>query len=160
MASVDERRVLARIARLDAHHFVPAVRDRREMRINGAPHAFDHIGQRVGEILVLAAPETVALHHDAAAEHAVAIVETGERFAFVARQESRRGGAAIAVQLRFEIGPVERADAFFDVGCRRAFEHFHVISPDRRELICSVRRARTSRTPGLALQFSAPSRFR
>src|ERR1700761_2377127 len=115
MAALDERRVLARIPRLDTHYLIPAIGDRREMRVDRAPRAFERFGQRIREVLVLAAPEAVALHHDAAAKDAVAIVQRGQRLAFVARKERGRRGAAVAVELRFEIGPVERVDAFADV---------------------------------------------
>ena len=63
----------------------------RELRIErGAQVARSAVRQRIGEVLVFAAAETVARHHDATAEVRVVGIERGERAAFVGREKPSR----------------------------------------------------------------------
>src|SRR5262245_39261166 len=71
MAPLKKCCMLIRIAHVDAQSLVPAVRDAGQRWIQRAAQGGDHCGKRIGEIFVLAAPEAVARHHDAAAEPAL-----------------------------------------------------------------------------------------
>ena len=71
--------VVGGIAHGDPHRLVPAVGNLRERRVERGSQGGDDLGQRVGEILVLAAAEAVPRHDDAAAEGRLGAVEVAER---------------------------------------------------------------------------------
>src|SRR5262245_7643628 len=71
MAAAEERLVRVREARRDLHRLMPAIGDRRQPRVERGAQVRDDRRQGIAEILVLAAPETVARHDDAAAEAAL-----------------------------------------------------------------------------------------
>ncbi len=73
-------------------------------------------GQRIGEILVLAAAEAVPRHDHPAAERRVVRIERGERLAFVRRQQRTNHGAAMGVEITRDQTPVECAHALGDGG--------------------------------------------
>ena len=88
---------------------VPAVGDRGERRIERRAQLGDELRQRIGEVLVLAAPEAVAGHHDAAAEQRVVGVARGERGArSSAVSSAAHHGAAMRVELLAKARPIER----------------------------------------------------
>jgi hypothetical protein len=61
-------RMLIRIAHVDAQSLVPAICDASQRRIQRMAQVGDHCGKRIGEVFVLAAPEAVARHYNAAAK--------------------------------------------------------------------------------------------
>ena len=67
----------------------------------------DRCRQRIGEIFVFAAPETVARHHDLAAEVLLAIIERGERFTFACAQYARQQRTAEATQFIANSRPID-----------------------------------------------------
>ena len=110
MASRAERFVVGGVADRDAHRLIPAVGDRRKPRIEAAAKRADELGQRVGEIFVLAAAEAVLRHHDAGAEAGVVLVEGRNRAAGLRREQPRRDRRAERVEVGFERRPVQRVD--------------------------------------------------
>src|SRR5665213_1068291 len=78
MATPEEGIVTLGIADIDAHRLVPAIGDLAQPPIQRRPQFRDQGRQRIGKILVLAAPETVSSHHDPAAKLAVVGIERGE----------------------------------------------------------------------------------
>src|SRR5690349_24921708 len=59
MASIEKCRMDLGIAHVDAHRFVPAVRDAGEPCVESAAQRRDDLRERIGKILVLAAAEAV-----------------------------------------------------------------------------------------------------
>ena len=68
VATVQKGLVSVWKADVDGHHLVPAIGDRREGRVEGLPQFADQRRQRVGEVAILAAAETMACHDDPAPE--------------------------------------------------------------------------------------------
>src|SRR5580698_561146 len=71
MASLNEVSVSFGIAHVDVHRRIPAVRHRRETRIQRSTKLLNYLWQRIAEILVLAASEAMSSHNNAAAKEAV-----------------------------------------------------------------------------------------
>ena len=103
MAAVEKFGVLGRIAHVDLHRLVPAVGDLGKRRIERGAQRCHDVGQRIGEVLVLAAPEAVPAHDDAAAEDAVGSVARGERGAVVGRKLAADDRAAVRVEFLAEL---------------------------------------------------------
>src|ERR1700751_1031319 len=92
-----------------------------EMRINAGSERRDDFRQRIAKVFVISDPETVALHHDLAAEPACLGVHCHEREAFLSQKNRRRyriTALGQGVPRRF---PVERGDAFLDGLSRQCF---------------------------------------
>src|SRR5665213_1893778 len=83
MAARQERFVAGGIIDLDPHGLVPAIGHAVQPGIERRPQFRDQIRQRIGKILVFAAPKAVASHHHAAAEPAVVGIGCRERAAFI-----------------------------------------------------------------------------
>jgi len=77
MATLNEFHMLLWIAHLDAHCAVPTVGNRYEIGVDNRLEARNDIGQRVAEVFILSAPETMSSHYDAAAEDLVVGVQPG-----------------------------------------------------------------------------------
>lgn len=71
MAALNEFSVSFGIAHVDVHCRIPAVGYRREMRIQRSTKFLNDLWQRIAEIFVLAAPEAMPSHDNAAAKEAV-----------------------------------------------------------------------------------------
>src|SRR5579871_4073682 len=71
MAAIEKIDVSRGKPGLFTQSFAPAVGDRSKRRVEGGAQGANDIGQRIGEILVFAAPEAVPSHVDMAAESAV-----------------------------------------------------------------------------------------
>ncbi len=99
------------IADIDSHGFVPAIGHAAKLRIQRRPQFRDQVLKRIGKIFVLAAPETVACHHDPAAEMPVVRIERRKRAALISRQQSLQHGAALRIELAGRLRPVDRIDA-------------------------------------------------
>ncbi|MNR08176.1 hypothetical protein D3C85_1243210 [compost metagenome] len=106
VAPGQEGRVVLGISDRDAHLLVPAVGDRRQTGIQRAAQVLQQVGQRVAEILVLAAAKAMPGHHDTAAVAAVGHVGVGQIRALAGGQQAREDGAAVRVQRGGRVGPV------------------------------------------------------
>src|SRR5260221_12090639 len=82
MAATEKSRMIARIANLDPHDLIPAVRDERKLRVERGAQRRDDLRKGIGKILVLAAPDPVARHHDPAAKSVLRCIERRQRLAF------------------------------------------------------------------------------
>ena len=82
VAAFQERLVAIGIADVDPHRLVPAIGDGAEPRVERGPQLRDQVGQRIGEILVLAAAEAVTRPSRSAAEVLVIRIEPSQRGAF------------------------------------------------------------------------------
>src|SRR6202171_1558020 len=111
MAPLQERFVALGIADIDAHGLVPVIGDVTKLRIQRRPQFSDHSGKRIAKIFVLAAPETVASHHDPAAEKLIVRIERCKRAALISRQQSLQDSAALRIELASRLLPVDGIDA-------------------------------------------------
>ena len=82
VAAFEPGRVLGRVAGIDAECLVPPVGHRGERRVEQGAKRRHRVGERVGEVPVLAAAEAVAGHDHPAPEELLAVVERGEVPAF------------------------------------------------------------------------------
>src|SRR3546814_18247386 len=94
--------MFGRKADIHPHARVPAVRDRREPRIEHPAQRLDQRRQRIGEIAIFAAPEAVPRHMDMAAPARGRIIERGKA---VARAEERRVGTEWGSTCRYRWSP-------------------------------------------------------
>ena len=92
----------------------PIIGDRGEPRIEMFAETGDERGERIGEILILAAPEAVALHVDPAPEMSGLGVEGPEGGAVGFVEERRQKGVSALRESGFDLGPVEIREALVD----------------------------------------------
>jgi hypothetical protein len=90
-----------------------------QRRVERTADGCDDIGQRMSEVLVLAAPEAVARHHHPAAEPLACRIEPGERAAFVRREQRGHDGIALRVEAGGQDLPIQRLDPCRDPWGRR-----------------------------------------
>ena len=102
--------MLAGIAHLVPGGRVPAIGDARKRAVERLPQPGHDGRQRIAEILVLAAAEAVARHHDAAAEVRFGRIQPGEPVAVRLRNESLDHRAALRVELLADARPFDRVD--------------------------------------------------
>src|ERR1017187_9010404 len=86
-AAREELRVAVRVANVDAQRGVPSIGNGGEDRIGGRSQAFDDLRERIGKILVLAAPEPVPGHDHSTAKYPIDGVQLHERSALVRGEE-------------------------------------------------------------------------
>ena len=121
MAALDEVGMLARITHIDAHRFIPAVGDRDQMRIHRRPELTQKMRERIPEVFVLSASETMPLHDDATAKNIIVRVETGDGLALLRGQKLFNHGVALLVQISRDLQPVEPINPV-DCGCPAALQ--------------------------------------
>src|SRR5262250_315639 len=68
VAAGNEFSLILGISHIDAHEFVPAVRDRFEMWVQCFPQLRHKIGQWIFEVFIFTATKVKALHYDPAAK--------------------------------------------------------------------------------------------
>lgn len=107
MAALDEGFMRLRITRIDTHGLIPAIGDRYEVGIEGRAQGGDERRKGVSEISVLALPETVPAHDDAAAIKRFRIVARRKSAACGRLQQRRNDGASMRVECRFDATPVD-----------------------------------------------------
>lgn len=106
VTTIEKLTVLFRIAYVDTHRAIPAIRNRDQMRVNRRPQFGDTIGQRITEILVFAAPETMPRHHHTAAKTFILRIQMRDRPAFLARNQILKHRAALRIQILPDIRPI------------------------------------------------------
>src|SRR5436190_9585901 len=74
----------------------------------------DDVRQRIREVLVFTPPEAVPRHDHMAAEPALVIVETSDRFTLVGGQKLLDHRPAIVIEVVRDAGPVEHSDTRVD----------------------------------------------
>jgi hypothetical protein len=107
MAELLEHRVFGGEGDRVAEGLVPVVGDARKWRVEGVAQSLDDGRERVAVVLVLAAPESVTRHDDAAAEVRGVFVSGCEFAALFGCEERAGGGVAGVGELGFDAGPVE-----------------------------------------------------
>src|SRR5215469_17848094 len=100
-----------RVADRVAHGAIPAIRDRNQSRIDGLPEALNQSRQRIIEVFIFSASESMPCHHDPAAEHIVALVKAGYGLAFARRKKAVDNGTALPVEILLHAFPVDGSDA-------------------------------------------------
>src|SRR3546814_9521155 len=90
--------MVSREARCDSQRGVPAVGYLRQRRVDRFAQASNDLRQRIGEVAVLATPEAVARHDDAAAEQRAVLVAVGEGLAVLRTEEARQDRKALRVE--------------------------------------------------------------
>src|SRR2546430_7768292 len=82
VASPNEVRMLVGIADVNAHGLIPSISYVRKTWIERGPKSFDDFGKRIAEVLVLATPEAMPSHDNAAAKKTVIAIKLGQCSAF------------------------------------------------------------------------------
>ena len=103
--------VIFRVADLDPHGAVPAIRDRRKPPVERCAETLNQVGQWVAEVLVLAAPEAVPCHDHAAPEYGLPRIQGSERLAFTGREDALEQSASLLVQILSDLLPIECVNA-------------------------------------------------
>ena len=111
VASPEKILVIFRVADLDPHGAVPAIRDRRKPPVERYAETLNQVGQWVAEVFVLAAPEAVPCHDHAAPEYGLPRIQGSERLAFTGREDALEQSASLLVQIPPDLLPIERIDA-------------------------------------------------
>ena len=114
MAAGEVRRMVFGVAHCHAHRLVPAVRDRHQLRVQRRAQCRHARRERIGEVLVLAAAEAVARHHDVAAKAPVIVVQRGQRLALGRRDETLDHRSPPRIEIRRHARPVDRRHALAD----------------------------------------------
>src|SRR5262245_22954647 len=78
VTACEELRVRGRKARFGLQPFVPAIRERCELRVQRRAQVREPEGQRVREVALLAPPEAVSGHDDSRAESCVVGIGAGD----------------------------------------------------------------------------------
>src|SRR5215210_912996 len=115
MAALEIVGVVCRIALLQSHLLVPAVRHLGELRIERGAQRRNCLQQRVDEVLVFPTAEAVPRHDHAAAVEEVFVIARGQCGAFVWTQQRPGGRTAERIELRRGAVPVEGCDTRCDV---------------------------------------------
>src|SRR5256885_15792261 len=101
-----------RVAHLQPHALVPEIGHRRQAQIQLLAQALQQRWQGLVEILVLAAPETVACHDDAGAKAVLPCVESGQVAALLRIQQAAQARAALLIELVLHLRPVAGRGGF------------------------------------------------
>jgi hypothetical protein len=80
---------------VDSHCRIPTIGDGRKARVQGRSQIGDHPGQRIREILVLAASKAMPCHDHATAKAILFGVKPGQFPAFVRREKALEHCAAL-----------------------------------------------------------------
>src|SRR6202008_264447 len=105
---------VARIAPIAAERGRPSIGDGNETRVDSLAQRRHHRRQRLGEVLVLADTESIALHVDPASESAVVTVEGDQLSALLGREQRGRRAPSPLVERLSDRVPVEAAEPFLD----------------------------------------------
>ena len=68
-------------------------------------------GQRILEVLVFSASESMACHHDVLAENIVLLIEASHSLAFGRRKKAANDGTALRVKILLHAFPIDGTDA-------------------------------------------------
>src|SRR5439155_16514845 len=118
MAARDEVGVRLRVADLDAHGFVPAIRERGKTRVQRSTKVRDNIGQRVAKVLVFAPAETVPRHDHLTAEPALVVIEPRNVSTLIGGQHLLEHGPTVAIEMLGDARPVDTSDTGVDAGVK------------------------------------------
>src|SRR5262249_6239359 len=110
--------VLRRVASLNAQDFVPAIGDRNEVWIDEFAEVRNQLGQRILEILILTAPETMAFHHHTTTENIVALKQIGDLVAFSRGKNIFNNRVPFRVELLRKLFPANRRNSLLDTSGR------------------------------------------
>src|ERR1700712_5719625 len=108
MASFEKCRVIFRETHVVAHALVPLVGDGYQVAVGGRPQRLDQRWQRVAEMLVLAAAETVPPHDHLAAEAFLLMAQTRNCLRLSMGQEFRHDGPTLGRRDRRGSSPSPR----------------------------------------------------
>jgi hypothetical protein len=112
VASPDEVCMFIWIANINTHRLVPSIGDRNKMRIDSLPEARNEAGQRIAEIFVFAAPETMACHYNMTAEDIVVWIEAGYGSAFVWNKKAVNHRTTLCIEVLRNFLPSDQPDSF------------------------------------------------
>src|SRR5580765_2929039 len=99
MTARDEVRKLLRISDLVPEPFGPLVGKRRKLRVDRSPEMLHDLGQRIIEILILAAAERIARHFNSRAKAAVVGVIAGDLAATILCEHGGKQREAAFIEL-------------------------------------------------------------
>ena len=127
VTTLDVVRVLRRVTAVETEEFVPVVRDGNKLWVNECAKVRNNAGQRIVEVLVFSASETMSFHHDAAAEKVVAFIKAGYPFAFIRGKELFDNRVAFRVEIFCNVIPVD---------CRHCAGRSHFVLKTTRTARC------------------------
>ena len=104
-----------RVAHIDPHRHIPAIGNRRQLRIDRGAQAGNEVGQRIAEILVLAAAKAMPCHHDPTAEQVVQRIQRGQRGAFLRAEQAVDLDAPLCIELGRDALPIDCLDPIGNV---------------------------------------------
>src|SRR5438270_2730852 len=129
MTALEIAFVVFRIRYFGGQSLVPAVGDRGEPRVERLAQRRYQVGQRISEILVLAAAEAMPSHHHAAAEQRVRSIARGQRRTFIAVQKRSGSRASMSIDLCSQAAPIEVGNSRFQPRARGTNSFQHVSWP-------------------------------
>src|SRR5215813_6560429 len=98
--------MLRGVASVDAQEFVPAVRYRNKLWIDGCTKARNNLGQRILEIFIFPTPETILFHHHSTTEKIVAPKQGGDLHGFLSRKDATDNRVTLRVEIFRNLPPV------------------------------------------------------
>ena len=107
MTAREKLRVIFRISRIVPHRCIPSIGDRYKLRIGRSTKFFDEAGQRVVEVLVLSASESMPSHHDAAAKQIVLSIKICNLTALLGKENFLYDGAALLIEIARHTIPID-----------------------------------------------------
>lgn len=99
------------------------VRDGNKLWINECAKVRDNAGQRIVEVFVFSASETMSFHHDAAAEKVIALIQARYPCAFIRGKEVFDNRVAFRVEIFRNLIPLD---------CRNCAGRSHFVSKTTR----------------------------
>ncbi|MNT24803.1 hypothetical protein D3C72_1602990 [compost metagenome] len=107
VAALQERGVIVGVLHGKAHLPVPAVGDRRQARVQRRAQRLQQGRQRVGKVLIFAAPKAMSRHHDAAAVAVRGAIGISQLGTLGRSQQGGQNRMAVRVQGLRDGGPVQ-----------------------------------------------------
>src|SRR5215470_16378463 len=94
-----------------AHGAIPAIRDRNQSRIDSRAETLNQSRQRIIEVFIFSAPESMSCHHDPAPEPIVSHIKAGNSLAFARKKKTADNGTALLVEILLHTFPVDGSHA-------------------------------------------------
>jgi hypothetical protein len=102
--------VALRVANVDPHGGIPTIRDRRKPSIERGAKTLNKFGQRIVEVLVLSASESVPCHDNATAEDQFPLIQRDECQALSRKENAGKQTTSLLIQFRANLRPIEFVD--------------------------------------------------
>lgn len=141
MAAFDEVGIFVRKRISGRQPLTPVVRDRTQPPVKTGTERSDEVWQRIGEITIFAASETMSGHHHRAAEKVVAFVTVDESVALSPIKQRPRGSPTLVIQVACDAIPFDRVEPVVDLHVNSIARRSHANLP-----LLAVKRQAARRT--------------